>query len=78
MWEKHITMNSRVCLRHFPAMTLGKQFASPIKKGERVSDSAFRTIAHTEIDVSRERFGLFTRVKALRVWPGLKFSLGLA
>ena len=75
MREEHITTNSRVCLRHFPsgdvlkspAMTLGKQFASPIKKGERASDSAIRAIAHTEIDVSRERFGLFTRVKALRV-----------
>ena len=76
MREEHITTNSRDCLRHFPsgdvlkspAMTLGNQFASPIKKGEgRASDSANRAIAHTEIDVSRERFGLFTRVKALRV-----------
>ena len=48
-----------------PAMTLGKK-TSPIKKGERASDSAIRAIAHTEIDVSLERFGLFTRVKALR------------
>ena len=53
MREEHITTNSRVCLRHFtsgevlksPAMTLGKQFASPIKKGERASDSAIRAIA---------------------------------
>ena len=44
--------NRRVCLRHFPstdvlkspAMTLGKPFASPIKKGERASDSAIRAI----------------------------------
>ena len=53
MREEHITTNSRVCLRHFtsgevlksPDMTLGKQFASPIKKGERASDSAIRAIA---------------------------------
>ena len=88
MREEHITTNSRVCLRHFPsrdvlkspAMTLSKQFASPtcIKKGERASHSAIRAIVHTEIDVSHELFGLFTRVKALRVWPDLKFSPGLA
>ena len=73
--------SSHQCKSGIVCLSKGSQRSAPgISAGDSVtstSASAIRAIAHMEIDVSRERFGLFTRVKAPRVWPGLKFSPGL-